>query len=39
MEENILSDEFWMNMAFKEAEKAYQLDEVPIGAIIIKNNP
>ncbi|MCK5075851.1 MAG: tRNA adenosine(34) deaminase TadA [Calditrichia bacterium] len=38
MEENILSDEFWMNMAFKEAEKAYQLDEVPIGAIIIKNN-
>ncbi len=27
----------WMNYAFKQAENAYKNDEVPIGAIIVKN--
>ena len=26
----------WMKMAFREAEKAFQSEEVPIGAIIVK---
>ena len=28
----------FMNYAFTEAEKAYELDEVPIGAIVVLNN-
>ena len=28
----------FLDMAFELAEKAYNLNEVPIGAIIIKNN-
>ena len=28
----------WMEIAFREAEKAYQEDEVPIGAIIVKDD-
>lgn len=30
--------EKWMKLAFYEAEKAFNSDEVPIGAIIVKNN-
>tara|TARA_B100001287_G_C22657190_1_gene518399 strand:- start:1241 stop:1720 length:480 start_codon:yes stop_codon:yes gene_type:complete len=28
----------WMRIAFREAEKAFECDEVPIGAIVVKNN-
>ncbi len=31
-------DEKYMNMAFKEAEKAINVNEIPIGAVIVKNN-
>ena len=27
----------WMDVAFREAEKAFESDEVPIGAIVVKN--
>ena len=29
--------EYYMKMALKEAQKAYDADEVPIGAVIVKN--
>ncbi|MGH1363001.1 MAG: tRNA adenosine(34) deaminase TadA [Calditrichia bacterium] len=29
------NDDYWMEFAFKEAEKAYRKDEVPIGAVIV----
>lgn len=32
---DIAPDEFFMNEAFKEAQKALHLDEVPIGAVIV----
>lgn len=32
------SDLFYMQKAFEMAEKAYQLDEVPVGAIIVCND-
>ena len=28
----------WMKMAFREAEKAFEAEEVPIGAIIVKDD-
>ena len=28
----------WMKVAFREAEKAFECDEVPIGAVVVKNN-
>jgi len=31
-------DEYFMRKALEEAQKAYALDEVPIGAIIVANN-
>jgi tRNA(adenine34) deaminase len=31
-------DEFFMKLAIEEAKKAEQLGEVPIGAVIVKNN-
>lgn len=31
-------DEYYMNLAYLEAMKAMQLDEVPVGAIIVKDN-
>ncbi len=34
---NFLSDEYFMNEALKEAHKALELDEVPIGAVIVCN--
>ena len=35
---DLTKDEKWMLYALKEAEKALKLDEVPIGAIIIKQD-
>ena len=32
------NDEYYMKLAIEEAEKAQKLGEVPIGAIIVKNN-
>lgn len=34
----IPDDNFFMKLAFKEALKAYNIDEVPIGAVIVANN-
>ncbi len=31
-------DEFFMKEALKEAYKAYEIDEVPIGAVIVRND-
>ncbi len=31
-------NEYYMNIAIKEAKKALKHDEVPIGAVIVKNN-
>ncbi len=35
---DIYTDEFFMKEALKEAQKAFEKDEVPIGAIIVCNN-
>ena len=32
------SDEYWMNFALSEARSALVKDEVPIGAILVKDN-
>ena len=32
------NDEFFMRQALQEAERAYELGEVPIGAVIVANN-
>ncbi len=34
----LYTDEFFMKEALKEAQKAYDKDEVPIGAVIVCNN-
>jgi len=31
------TDEYWMNLALEEAKKAFSEDEVPIGAVIVRN--
>jgi tRNA(adenine34) deaminase len=33
-----MSDEYFMQMALKEAQKAFEEDEVPIGAVVVQNN-
>ncbi len=33
-----MSDEYWMKIALEEAKKALSEDNVPIGAVIVKNN-
>ena len=38
MEINQLDDNYFMNEALKEAKKAYDKDEVPVGAIIVCDN-
>ena len=38
MEINPFTDEFFMKEALKEARKAYQLDEVPVGAVVVCEN-
>lgn len=35
---SVFSDEHFMKQALKEAEKAYELGEVPVGAIVVCNN-
>jgi len=35
---DLFSDEYFMKEALKEATKAYEKDEIPIGAIIVNNN-
>ena len=32
------NDEYFMSLALKEAQKAYKIGEVPIGAIVVKDN-
>ena len=34
----IFSDEYFMNEALKEARKAMELDEVPVGAVVVMQN-
>jgi tRNA(adenine34) deaminase len=34
----LFSDQYFMNLAFAEAKKAFEADEVPVGAIIVSNN-
>ncbi|WP_300674952.1 nucleoside deaminase [Soonwooa sp.] len=34
----MFTDEYFMKMAYQEAEAAYERDEVPIGCIIVSNN-
>lgn len=36
--ENLFDDKYFMREALKEATKAYEFDEVPIGAVIVCNN-
>ena len=31
----IKNDEYYMNLAYKEALKAYKIDEIPVGAIVV----
>ena len=35
---SVLSDEYFMQQALKEAELAYHDDEIPVGAVIVCNN-
>ena len=32
------SDNYWMDLALSEAEKAFREDEIPIGAVLVKDN-
>jgi tRNA(adenine34) deaminase len=34
----VLSDEYFMNEALKEAQKAFELEEVPVGAVVVNQN-
>ena len=36
--ENRLSDEYFMSLALDEARAAEELDEAPIGCVIVKDN-
>ena len=38
MELNVYTDEYFMKEALKEAKKAFEKDEVPIGAVIVCND-
>lgn len=35
---DLYTDEYFMNEALKEAQKAFYSDEVPVGAVIVANN-
>lgn len=35
---SVFSDEHFMKLAFQEAQKAFEMDEVPVGAVIVCNN-
>ncbi len=32
-----MNDEYFMNIAYEEAKKAYKKDEIPVGAILVEN--
>lgn len=34
----LYSDDYFMNEALKEARKAFEADEVPVGAVVVANN-
>lgn len=34
----IFTDEYWMGKALEEAKRAYEEEEIPIGAIVVMNN-
>lgn len=34
----LFTDEYYMNEALKQAQKAYEEDEIPVGAVIVCNN-
>jgi len=34
----LFSDEYFMNEALKEAQKAFESDEVPVGAVVVNQN-
>jgi tRNA(adenine34) deaminase len=34
----VLSDEYFMNEALKEAQKAMDMDEIPVGAVVVNQN-
>lgn len=34
----LFSDEYFMNEALKEAQHAFEQDEVPVGAVVVSNN-
>src|SRR3954465_8043376 len=38
MELTVFSDEHFMKEALKEARKAFDADEVPVGAVVVANN-
>ncbi len=38
MELSVFSDEHFMREAFKEAQRAFDADEIPVGAIVVCNN-
>ena len=33
-----MTDEYFMQLALKEAQQAFEEDEIPIGAIVVQNN-
>ena len=38
METPLLSDEYFMKEAMKEAQRAFEMEEVPVGAVIVNRN-
>lgn len=36
--DSIFSDEYFMRLALKEAQKALEEDEIPVGALVVANN-
>ena len=37
-EEKSMNDRYFMELAYKNAKKAYKMDESPIGAVIVRGN-
>lgn len=38
MDKELFSDEYFMKQAFVEAQKAFEKEEIPVGAIVVANN-
>ena len=36
--EELLSHQYWMQLALMQAQDAFQADEIPVGAVLVKNN-